>query len=111
MAWETSTVTAIGDETATAKTFRLRLPHPSTHLAGQHYIIRLTAPDGYTAQRSYSVASPPDGSADIELTIERLPDGEISTFMHDEVMVGDELEVRGPIGKWFVWEADAPALL
>ncbi len=111
MVWEPATVTAIRDETATAKTLRLRLTHSSTHLAGQHYILRLTAPDGYTAQRSYSVASPPDGSADIEMTIERLPDGEVSMFMHDEVMVGDELEVRGPIGGWFVWRADTPALL
>jgi ferredoxin-NADP reductase len=111
MNWEPATVVAIEDETATAKTFRLRLSHPSTHLAGQHYILRLSAPDGYTAQRSYSVASAPDGSAEFELTIERLPGGEVSMFMHDEAMVGDQLEVRGPIGGWFVWRADAPALL
>ena len=111
MGWEPATVTAITDETATAKTFRLRLSHPSAHLAGQHYILKLTAPDGYNAQRSYSVASRPDGSDDIDLTIERLPDGEVSMFMHDEVVVGDELEVRGPIGGWFVWQADTPALL
>jgi ferredoxin-NADP reductase len=111
MAWQTSTVVAIKDETATAKTFRLRLPQPSTHLAGQHYIVRLTAPDGYTASRSYSVASAPDGSPDIELTVELLPDGEVSTFLHEEVMVGDDLEVRGPIGGWFIWRADSPALL
>jgi ferredoxin-NADP reductase len=111
MAWEPASVVAIHRETATAKTFRLRLSHPSEHLAGQHYILRLTAPDGYRAQRSYSVASAPDGSAEFELTIERLRDGEISMFMHNEVMVGDELEVRGPIGGWFVWRADTPALL
>ena len=111
MAWEPATVIAIRDETATAKTFRLGLSHPSTHLPGQHYIIKLTAPDGYTAQRSYSVASAPDGSADLELTIERLPDGEVSMFMHDEVVVGDELEVRGPVGGWFVWRGDTAALL
>jgi ferredoxin-NADP reductase len=98
-------------ETATAKTFRLRLDRPSTHEAGQHYILRLTAPDGYSASRSYSVASAPDGSTDIELTIERLPDGEVSMFMHDEVAPGDELEVRGPIGGWFIWRGDTPALL
>jgi ferredoxin-NADP reductase len=109
--WETSTVVDIRAETPTAKTFRLRLGHPADHLAGQHYIVRLTAPDGYTAQRSYSVASAPDGSADIELTVERLPGGEVSMFLHDEVVVGDELEVRGPIGLWFVWRADGPALL
>ena len=73
--------------------------------------MRLTAPDGYTASRSYSVASPPDGSNELELTVERLEDGEVSTFLHDVVEVGDELEVRGPIGGWFVWDGDAPALL
>jgi ferredoxin-NADP reductase len=109
--WEPATVTAIREETKTAKTFRFRLPRPSTHLPGQHYIVRLTAPDGYTASRSYSVASPPDGSPEIELTVERLPDGEVSSFLHDEVMVGDELELRGPIGGWFVWQGDRPALL
>ena len=98
-------VVAIGDETARAKTFRLRLSRPWAHLAGQHYVLRLSAPDGYSAQRSYSVASAPDGSAEIELTIERLPGGEVSMFMHDEVRVGDQLEVRGPIGRWFVWPA------
>jgi ferredoxin-NADP reductase len=110
-AWQAATVVGTRDETATARTFRLRLPAPSTHLAGQHYIVRLTAPDGYTAARSYSVASAPDGTAEIELTVERLPDGEVSGFLHDEVVVGDELEVRGPIGGWFVWRGDEPALL
>lgn len=110
-AWAPASVIAIKNETPTAKTFRFRLHQPSTHVAGQHYIIRLTAPDGYRAERSYSIASPPDGSAEIELTVERLPDGEVSTFLHDEVMVGDELELRGPIGGWFVWRAESPALL
>jgi len=81
------------------------------HLAGQHYIVRLTAPDGYTASRSYSVASPPDGSAEIELTVERLRDGEVSSFLHEVVVPGDAIEVRGPIGGWFVWRGDTPALL
>jgi ferredoxin-NADP reductase len=108
---QTATVVAITPETPRATTFRLRLVHPTAHLAGQHYVVRLTAPDGYTAQRSYSVASAPDGSADIELTVERLEGGEVSTFLHDELEVGDELEVRGPIGGWFVWEAASPALL
>ncbi|HZP28973.1 MAG TPA: ferredoxin reductase [Acidimicrobiia bacterium] len=109
--WRTATVVAIRDETPTAKTFRLALPEPSSHRAGQHYVLRLTAPDGYTASRSYSVASAPDGTAEIELTVERLADGEVSTFLHDVVVAGDELEVRGPIGGWFVWDADRPALL
>jgi ferredoxin-NADP reductase len=106
-----ATVVQIRRETATAKTFRLELAEPSDYLAGQHYVLRLTAPDGYTASRSYSVASAPDGSNEIELTVERLPEGEVSSFLHDEVVVGDELEVRGPIGGWFVWRGDAPALL
>jgi ferredoxin-NADP reductase len=109
--WQHATVVEVRPETPTAKTFRLRLEHPSGHLAGQHYVVRLTAPDGYTASRSYSVASPPDGTAEIELTVERLPDGEVSTFLHDEVVVGDDLEVRGPIGRWFVWEGNLPAVL
>jgi ferredoxin-NADP reductase len=109
--WQTATVVHIRDETPRAKTFRLSLERPVEHLAGQHYVVRLTAPDGYTASRSYSVASAPDGSAEIELTVERLPEGEVSTFLHDVVMVGDELEVRGPIGGWFVWRGDTPALL
>jgi ferredoxin-NADP reductase len=98
-------------ETPTAKTFRLRLASASHHLSGQHYIVRLTAPDGYTAARSYSVASAPEDSADIEITVERLPGGEVSMFLHDEVQPGDELEVRGPIGGWFIWGGDTPALL
>jgi ferredoxin-NADP reductase len=109
--WHPATVVDIRPETARAKTFRLALPQPSGHLAGQHYIVRLTAPDGYTASRSYSVASAPDGTNEIELTVEHLPDGEVSTFLHDEVVVGDELEVRGPIGGFFVWTGDTPAIL
>src|SRR6266481_1123928 len=109
--WEMATVVDVRPETATAKTFRLALSHPSTHIAGQHYIVRLTAPDGYTASRSYSVASPPDGSAEIELTVELLRDGEVSSFLHEEVVRGDTLEVRGPIGGWFVWRGDTAALL
>jgi ferredoxin-NADP reductase len=110
-AWQQATVVAIRPETANATTFRLRLSRPRPHLAGQHYIVRLTAPDGYRAARSYSVASAPDDSGEIELTVERLPDGEVSSFLHDEVAAGDELEVRGPIGGWFVWAGDTPAIL
>jgi ferredoxin-NADP reductase len=109
--WQTATVVAITPETVRAKTFRLALAEPTHHLAGQHYVVRLTAPDGYTASRSYSVASPPGDTNEIELTVERLEDGEVSTFLHDELLVGDEIEVRGPIGGWFVWEGDQPALL
>jgi ferredoxin-NADP reductase len=109
--WQTATVVSIRDETARTKTFRLALDAPKPHLAGQHYVVRLTAPDGYTASRSYSVASAPDDSAEVELTVERLDDGEVSGFLHDVVEVGDELEVRGPIGLYFVWDATTPALL
>jgi ferredoxin-NADP reductase len=108
--WRTAKIVQIREETPHAKTFRLMLAAPMPHLAGQHYVVRLTAPDGYTAQRSYSVASPPNGT-EFELTVERLPDGEVSMFLHDELQVGDELQVRGPIGGWFVWSGDTPAVL
>ena len=89
---------------------RLDVPDRVDHLPGQHYVVRLTAPDGYTAQRSYSVASSP-GDPLLELFVERLPDGEVSTHLADVVEPGDVLEVRGPIGGWFVWDATTPALL
>jgi ferredoxin-NADP reductase len=111
MSWQPARVVDIRDETARAKTFRLALPQPAPHRAGQHYIVRLTAPDGYSASRSYSVASPPDDSNELEITVERLDRGEVSTFLHDEVVTGDDLEVRGPIGGWFVWDGDTPAVL
>jgi ferredoxin-NADP reductase len=109
--WQDATVTDIRAEAPRVKTFALALPDPTAHLAGQHFVIRLTAPDGYTAQRSYSVASPPGDGSSIELTVERLPDGEVSTFLHDELMVGDTVEVRGPIGGWFIWDGRTPAVL
>ncbi|RYI97451.1 MAG: oxidoreductase [Actinomycetales bacterium] len=79
------------------------------HLAGQHYVVRLRAPDGYTAQRSYSIASDPADPL-LELMVECLPGGEVSGFLHDVAEVGDVLELRGPIGGWFVWEGDVPAV-
>jgi len=109
--WQDATVADIRVETPRVKTFSLVLGHPTPHLAGQHFVVRLTAPDGYTAQRSYSVASPPGDGTSIDLTVERLPDGEVSTFLHDELEIGDILEVRGPIGGWFVWNGTTPALL
>lgn len=109
--WQYAEVVAISPETARAKTFRLALSVPLPHLAGQHVIVRLTAPDGYRASRSYSVASPPGDDRLIELTIERLEDGEVSTFLHDEVVVGDRLEIRGPIGGYFVWRGEQRAVL
>ena len=109
--WQQARVTEIRRETPTAKTFRLALSEPAPYMAGQHFLIRLTDPDGYRAQRSYSVASAPGDPRSIELTVERLPDGEVSSFLHDVVMTGDELEVRGPIGGWFIWPGDTPAVL
>jgi ferredoxin-NADP reductase len=109
--WQVAKVTDIRAETPRVKSFALALSETTPHLAGQHFVVRLTAPDGYTAQRSYSVASPPGDGGSIELTVERLPDGEVSSFLHDELNVGDTVEVRGPIGGWFVWQGLSPALL
>ena len=109
--WQRAEVVALRRETARALTLRLALPTWHAHLPGQHYVVRLTAPDGYRAERSYSVASPPADAGHVELTVERLADGEVSTHLHDGVRVGDTLEVRGPFGGWFVWRGDAPALL
>ena len=95
---------------ADAVRLRLDVADRVDHLPGQHYVVRLTAPDGYTAQRSYSVASAP-GDPLVELFVERLADGEVSTHLADVVEPGDELEVRGPIGGWFVWAGTTPALL
>jgi ferredoxin-NADP reductase len=111
MQWQNAKIIGIKPETATAKTFRFELEQATQHRAGQHFIVRLTAPDGYTASRSYSVASAPDDTNQIELTVERLAKGEVSTFLHDAAEVGDEIEMRGPIGGWFVWDGDTPALL
>lgn len=109
--WQLATVTGIRDEAPKVKTFRLACERVSAHLPGQYYVLRLTAQDGYTAQRSYSVASAPDGTATIELTVERLDDGEVSEFLHDVVVPGDTLELRGPVGGWFAWDGGGPALL
>jgi len=111
--WQLATVTAIRAETAKVKSFTFALPGWTRHRAGQHYDIRLTAPDGYRAQRSYSIASEPERTGEIDLTIERVEGGEVSVFMHEVVAVGDRIEVRGPIGGYFVWEADmaGPLLL
>jgi ferredoxin-NADP reductase len=107
--WQSGRVTGIRQETPTAKTFTLTLPQPCSFWAGQHFIVRLTAPDGYRAQRSYSIASAPSDSAEVDLTVEILPDGEVSRFLHEAVEVGDTLDVRGPIGGHFVWNLQ-PAL-
>jgi ferredoxin-NADP reductase len=109
--WQVATVRAITPETARVKSFRLALPMWMPHLPGQHYDVRLTAPDGYRAQRSYSVASSPLDEGEVELTIDRLDDGEVSPYFHDVVVEGDLVEVRGPFASYFVWRGEAPALL
>jgi ferredoxin-NADP reductase len=87
---------------------RVEVPDRIAHWPGQHYVVRLTAEDGYTASRSYSIASAP-GDDLLELCVERLPDGEVSGYLYDVLQVGDELELRGPIGGWFVWDGVTPA--
>jgi ferredoxin-NADP reductase len=109
--WQIATVTSIRRETPVVKSFRLALPMWLPHLPGQHYDVRLTAPDGYTAQRSYSIASSPLDQGEIELTIDRLADGEVSPYFHDVVVEGDQVEVRGPFASYFVWRGESPVLL
>jgi ferredoxin-NADP reductase len=109
-AWRTATVAGVRRPIRRAVELRLDVHDRVDHLPGQHYVIRLTAEDGYTAQRSYSVASAPDDPL-VELFVERLDDGEVSAYLADVVEPGDELEVRGPIGGWFVWDGETPALL
>ena len=104
LAWQIATVSAIRAETPEVSSYTLRLPAWRAHRAGQHYDVRLTAADGYQAQRSYSIASPPSRVGEVDLTIERIADGEVSPYFHDVVEVGDQVEVRGPIGGYFVWE-------
>ncbi|RZK52134.1 MAG: oxidoreductase [Hymenobacter sp.] len=113
MAWQLGTVVRIVPETPRVKTFTLKLPNWTPHLAGQHYDLRLTAEGGYQAERSYSIASPPEQTGEIALTVELVEEGEVSGYLFAGVAVGDELEVRGPIGGYFVWRgaAEAPPLL
>jgi ferredoxin-NADP reductase len=109
--WQIGTVTAIREETPRVKSFRIELPMWMAHLPGQHYDVRLTAPDGYQAQRSYSIASSPLDEGEVELTIDRLEDGEVSPYFHNVVVVGDQVEVRGPFAAYFVWRGESPVLL
>lgn len=113
IAWQIANVAAIRDETPGVKTIALSLPQWMRHRAGQHYDVRLTAPDGYQAQRSYSIASAPETEGQVELTVERVAEGEVSGYLHDVLMAGDLIEVRGPIGGYFVWDASVagPLLL
>jgi ferredoxin-NADP reductase len=101
--WRVGTVLALHDETATARTITVEVPDWPGHVAGQHVDVRLTASDGYSAVRSYSIVSAPNSERRVELTVERLPKGEVSPYLTQEVAVSDRLELRGPIGGWFVW--------
>ena len=103
LTWRVGTVVSLRDETATARTITLGVPEWQGHLAGQHIDVRLTASDGYSAVRSYSIASAPNSKSRIEITVDRLPDGEVSPYLTQDLAVGDPLELRGPIGGWFVW--------
>ena len=107
--WRQAVVREVRHPSPRSVLLRLDVMHRITHMAGQHYVVRLTADDGYTAQRSYSVSSAPSDSL-VELFVERLDNGEVSTFLADVVRPGDELQVRGPIGGWFVWDGSSPAL-
>ena len=111
LGWHEAVIERIEQRTPRVKSFYLRTPM-ARHDAGQHVDVRLTAPDGYAAQRSYSIASAP-GDDTVELTLERLEDGEVSTFLHDVAIPGDTIELRGPIGGHFIWRADegGPLLL
>jgi ferredoxin-NADP reductase len=112
LTWRVAEVVQIEGETATARTLGFQVPGWPGHLAGQHLDVRLTAEDGYSAQRSYSLAAPADGDF-VELTVEHVPDGEVSPYLTEELRVGDQIEVRGPVGGWFVWRpaSKAPVLL
>ena len=103
--WQIASIRNIRTETVNVKSFTLTLPAWMRHRAGQHYDIRLTAEDGYQTQRSYSIASEPEREGEVDITVERINDGEVSTYLHDVLIPGDRIEVRGPIGGYFVWEA------
>lgn len=109
--WQIGMVASIKRETPRVKSFRIKLPMWMPHMPGQHYDVRLTAPDGYRAQRSYSIASSPLDEGEIELTIDRLADGEVSPYFHDVVVEGDQVEVRGPFASYFIWRGEKPVLL
>ena len=96
--WQVATVKATQPETGDVKTITLTLPYWTPHRPGQHYDVRLVAADGYQAERSYSIASEPERTGEIELTVERLSDGEVSSYLCDVLVPGDQIEVRGPIG-------------
>ncbi|HEY4267944.1 MAG TPA: ferredoxin reductase [Galbitalea sp.] len=105
--WKTGVVASVHRQTETARSLEIDVAGWPGNLAGQHLDLRLTAPDGYTATRSYSIASSGAG-ARVQLAVDRLPDGEVSPYLVDDVMVGDQLELRGPLGGWFIWKPEQP---
>ena len=107
LTWQTATVDAVTVETASVRTITLGLPDWPGHAAGQHLDVRLTAEDGYRAERSYSIASAP--AEPVEITVERLNDGEVSPYLTEELRPADEIAVRGPIGGYFIWPGDDSA--
>jgi ferredoxin-NADP reductase len=113
LTWRVATVTEVRAETPTARTLVLDVPDWPGHLPGQHVDVRLTAPDGYSTQRSYSIASAWTGEGPVELTVQRIEDGEVSSYLTDVLAAGQPLELRGPVGGWFVWRPaqTAPVLL
>jgi ferredoxin-NADP reductase len=108
LAWRVARLAEARQETPTARTLVLDVPDWPGHLPGQHVDVRLTAADGYSAQRSFSIASAPDGTR-LELTVQRVPHGEVSPYLTDVFKVGDPVEIRGPVGGWFVWRDSDPA--
>ena len=113
LSWQLGTLVASRTETARTRSLTLALPQWAGHRPGQHVDVRLTAEDGYRAERSYSIASGPETRGRITITVERLDDGEVSPYLVDELGIGDRLELRGPIGGYFTWTPDdgGPLLL
>jgi ferredoxin-NADP reductase len=109
ISWQIATATAIREETPRVKSITLAAPAWIGHRAGQHVDLRLTAEDGYSVERSYSIGSEPERTDSFDITVEEIADGEVSPFLDKVLMVGDRIEVRGPIGGYFVWEASAAA--
>jgi ferredoxin-NADP reductase len=105
LSWQIGEVVATRPETVRARSITLAIPDWMGHRAGQHVDVRLTAEDGYQVERSYSIASPPEEAPHVTLTVVRLDDGEVSPYLTEELRVGDKLELRGPIGGYFAWEA------
>lgn len=107
--WRTARIASQEHPSTGLVRLRLDVDDWPGHSPGQHVVVRLRAEDGYTAQRSYSIASAPSEPA-VEMLVERLPDGEVSGHLHDEARVGDVVEVNGPVGRWFVWDGESPAI-